>query len=363
MNDCDIIYTMSHTPLEKEVSGFNKTAKQSSFLTLPGKSVSGNRFSAGIAMFTAPTADSLKDKKQGNRLKETRKQLGVFFKQKKNILQPGKNLFLFSLPEQLVKVIDLACQAPGFNRKLNTGEELFSLVCLSREDPVRAIHNALRLLDILGNRLFYYHFEASISFADYKIKQVIPVDFHEPVSLDFPASESPHIFSIEEIKDFEILCRNYHSLPKNAVDPINTGIRYLDLVQKEENPHVAVSLLTAAVELFIGSSEKEPQWYFAYLCSQLAERAGFQPTNEKQFHDFYSLGLSPERSGKQINLLAEMNVFFRLLLKKCINDNSFRTQVLPRLKTSARKELKKNDFKKRWRRFPGKYLERLVREP
>lgn len=358
--------------MKKDVDIFNDSSGKNHFLGhLKGVTKNGH-FSLGITMFSAPAVDRGKDKKKTNTLKDLRRELQAFFKERREKITLSDTLFVLGIPEQLAKIIDLSCRPPGFNRKVSTGGELYSIVNVYKDyktGRLPELTEALRLLDLIGEPGPLFRSTAHIAFTDYNIKQVVPVDFIE-ADPDTPQT-STGFLSLADLKELEVTYKNYRTLPKHSKEDLETGLNYLERIRKETDAHIALTLQAAGIAFFVGGSDKEPQWYFNTICKELAAKTGFPLTDNVLFDNFYTKwtkGLrerkntGSDRTAKQDGVLTDMEHFYRLLLKKMANDPAFLKQTLPGLKASGKKELKKIAVKKTWRKFPGRHLARLFDE-
>lgn len=363
---------MSTAELKKDVEIVNQSFGKSHFSDhLKGVTKSGH-FSLGVTMFSAPSPERWKEKKQVKAIKDTRRELQTLFKENRKKIMLSDTLFVLSIPEQLAKVIDRSCRPPGFNHKLNTGGELYSIVNVSRGDKTgrfTGLRDALRLLDVISEPGFLFRSTAHITFSDNKIRQVVPVDFIQPAAAN--PQTSHRLLSLADLKELEVTYKNYGALDKQSKEDLETGFHYLERIRSETDAHITLSLLAAAIEFYVQGSEKEPQWYFSNICKELAVKTGYPLSENRMFENFYAKRTmlvrerkktGPDRTSRKNSLLVEMEHFYRLLLKKMATDPVFLKQTLPGLKTSLKKELKKITVKKKWRKFPGRHLARLFDE-
>ncbi|MCP5103224.1 MAG: hypothetical protein GY950_07595 [bacterium] len=348
---------MNNADLKKEVEIFNNTFKKSNLFNLLKEVTKSGHFSIGIAMFSPPSVDRLKGKKNEKKLKETRKQLQKFFKEDRGKIALAKNRWVISLPEQLVKIFDLSAKPTGFNRKPGSGGELFSIVEVnkdSKENHFPGLTETLLLLNTVSETDSLYRCIAHVSFIDYKLKHVLPVDFRTPAEASDVHKDFPGILSIADLKELEVTGKNYRNLDKKAKEELDTGLNYLERIRRENDAHIKASLLSAALEFHLQSPEKDPaavQWYFENICRDLAGKTGMELKNKTLFEEF-NTGTRPVKK----EITAEMERFYRLLLKKMAGDAHFLKQTVPVARAALKKELKKQAVKKIWRKFPGKYL-------
>ncbi len=364
---------MNDSDVKKEIGIVDNSFQRSPLHQLVKHTAKNGNFSLGITMFSAPPADRWKNKKQDKALKETRKELDNFFKKNQKSLPLFPRLHIAGIPESLARVLLLTAAPRGMGWKIPAGGELFSLVCIDKPDhpaTKETLALAARIMNLAGPQDMLHQCSALVNFQKHKLKQILPLHTVEPAE----TSAGPgNIIALETLKDLQGVFKNFDKLDKKNRNMVETGLRCLELIQEEKEIALKVPLLAAAVEFFTQASEKEPKWYFDIICRDLAEKIDFKPKQGTLFKDFFqwklSLAYNPEnfsqaatKPGKK-ELPPAMEHFYRLLLKKTVTDAAFLKQTLPQAKTRVKKELKKQELKRGWRKFPGKYIARLIKEP
>ncbi|MCP4147060.1 MAG: hypothetical protein GY757_04855 [bacterium] len=360
---------MSNVDLKKEVDILNNTFKKTGLLKVIKETVKGSDFSLGLVVFLSPSTDGLTDKKQLKAFKEKRKLLQKFFKDDGKKIPLRNNHFLMDIPEQLAKVIKASCISPGFNRKSGFGPELFALVAVEEKKRVLLpeLLKTLLLLNTAGSpECFNPAYGAHIYFSDNKLKQIVPLELPGSQTADTtqPGSVLP---SPVLLKEFGVTCKNYGSLDHKIQKELDTGLNYLEKIQRERDSYIKLSLIFSALDFFMQTSsldnQSESRSYFVNICKDLASKIGWDGKKEL-FEKFFKLRIAfPfDTSHLKSGINEELEMFYRDLLKKMINDGKFVKTALPKLKTSQKRELKKKKVKKRWRRFPGKHIARLFND-
>lgn len=360
--------------MKKDVDIFNHSFPKSHLFDHLKEITKKGSFSLGILMFIAPPLERLTDKKQIKELKDLRRDLQKFFKEDRKKIVLTNTLSILSIPEQLAKVMDRSCSPTGFNRNPAAGGELYSMVQVYNDgqtDRLHGITDTLRLLDISGESNPGFRCAGIVVFSDYKIKQVVPVTAADALTAS-DKTQRPAFPSLADLKELETLCNNYQTLDRKVKEELETGLNYLERTREETDAHIKLSLLAAAIDYFIQAPEKDPQSYFSGACKEISAKTGFIPVDKNLFDHFFNLRKMLSRERKKAGLdgadtkggmLTQIEHFYRLLLKKIINDPTFLKQTLPGIKSSQKKELKKAAVKKRLRKFPGRYLARLFEEP
>lgn len=346
---------MSTDSLKKDVETFNNSFAKTEFYKQVKRTVKGASYTLDIGMFAAPPADHPMDKKQAGALKETRKQYHALFKEKRDAVPLDRGMWVTAIPELLARVLEQAGRAGGYNRKQSTGGELFSIV------GGGAVPAAMRLLNIIGDTGLFYRCHARVTFNGDKIKQVTPVEYSEPGPGGGTGGGAPGMVTPAELRELAAAWKNHQSLSQNIKDELNTGLDFFDAL-RGAGAAVRTSLLAAAVDWFIQPPERHTAAYFNAICRELAGKIGFRAGDPALFDAFHRLrepGGKGEPLKKVNRLLPEIECFYRLLLKKMIADPVFLGRTLPALRASRKKDLKKSAVKKRWRKFPGRYLSRL----
>lgn len=365
---------MSDADLKNDVDIFNNAFPKSHLFDHLKEVAKKGNFSLGILMFIAPPLERLTDKKQIKDLKDLRRDLQKFFKEDRKKIMLTNTLSILSIPEQLAKIMDRSCRPAGFNRNLAAGGELYSMVQVYNDGQTARLHGiteTLRLLSISGEPNPAVRCAGIVVFNDHKIKQVVPVTVPDTAAAADKAQRSAFP-STADLKELEILCKNYETLDGKVKEELETGLNYLERIREETDSHIKLSLLAAAIDYFIQAPEKDPQLYFNGTCKEISAKTGFIPADKNLFDHFFNLRKMLSRERKKAGLdgvdtkngmLTQLEQFYRLLLKKIINDPTFLKQTLPGIKAAQRKELKKAAIKKKWRKFPGRYLARLFEEP
>ncbi|MCP4219898.1 MAG: hypothetical protein GY765_35025 [bacterium] len=358
--------------LKKEIDGFNNAFADSSLFKRMEAASLGNNVAIRIACFLSPPPHLWKNKKKSKTLNEKRQKLQKFFLDRDKSIQLSKDLFVASLPEQLVKILKACCLPSGFNKKTDTGGEMFSIIHIGKatdELGTGPLQLPLLFLGIPEPFPPSLPLGATVLISNRKIKHIAPLNLHNIFPMN-PLSESNDFTSLEDLQELGISYKNYAKFDKKSKDMLKTALIFLAQFRACNSANLKYSMLIAGLEYFIQASEKGPQQYFTNMCRELCERISFQPKSAELFGNFLALRTDMMKgknaldnpSGSVLNTLREMETFYRLLLKKSINDATMLKQGLPKLKTTLKKEIKKIELKKKWRKFPGKYLARLMDE-
>lgn len=378
---------MSDISLENELNNLNHSLADSRFFSQLGQMAGGSRWEAGLAVYTAPAGEKMALKEQQKLFRETRSQMARFFKQEQKSLNSGSGVIITGVPGQLTRLLDLTCRASGMNRKVATGEEVFSVAALLRGQESSAsgagdagggeapgVAGMLRVFSLFGPLDLFHHFICVIAVADGRIRKLTPLDFRE-AGFGPRNHYGPHFMTLEDLKNAEILHRSMLALDSPVKDALDMAFGFWRQICESRDPFIRLTLLTAAIEFIAGLPENEPLTYVSTVCAGLSEKIEFKPSTPALFRELFALrkSLLAEsanakkilstlgRGGSGSAITAEAEFFYGELLKKMISDHSFWKKVLPSVKSEAKKDIRKMQNKRRWRGVAGKYLERLMR--
>ncbi len=372
---------MTAIDLKKETDIFNNSFKKSKLYELLTEAAKNGNCRLNIATFQPPPLDRSGNKKQVITEKEIRKQLQTFFKENRKSISLTNSIFCLSLPEQLVKVLQMAAIPPGINWKPNTGGELYSFVEIDNQKETDTsapgLTNTFRLLNLFTHSDISRWYGAQVSFSNFQLRQVtpLPLSLLTPQSGTVPQQAGEDILSPTQLKDLQKTSKYYQSLDKKSRSEIDGGLNYLARFQGETDPQIKLPLLFAALEFFIrtpaASSDNRSDdslLYFTAVCLELAEKIDL-PSHKKAFsqtlfnlrtkqrHD--PTTIKTPLSDSQENTVYQMETLYRELLRKMLQDGNFLKQTLPKIRTNQRKELKKNKLKAGWRKILGNRINRL----
>lgn len=371
---------MAQVDLDKEINNINKFYGNSSLLEHLEKTVKlkNDSYTLGILVFTAGNQTGGKGKAPGKAAKDKRKKITKYFRENKKKISLGDGAYILVLPDQLAAVVKWVCRAPGFgsNMSVSAANELFSIVAVSdgRKDVAPVLRDMCKVLDTLGPLDKSSVYGAELRFAKHKLKQITPLPIGQTVQ---PGEDM--LLVPDDLKEFQRTWSNYRAMDKKSAAVVEPGLCFLERLSIETIFPVRAALLSSGLETLIKTPARQSALHFAKACGEIEDKINpgsriLDQNTAGQFHRF-RLALSPgggsekdavitlTGSESDRKLVGQMENFYRAMLRKAIDDRNFLLTALPKLRTSLKKELKKQQASdEKWTRFPWKLFARIAQK-